>query len=724
MAEWMIKIFDMSAAAGGMVMVVLVLRLLFFRIPKSHICLLWGLVMIRFLIPVTFPTWLPVSLPSPAGLLSLAAESLGQEFSGQESFGQELFWQNGTRMENQTVFLDDFSRQDLAGEDRHADDPGGQRPGGQPSGGQHLSEWDVRMVLSVCFLVWAAAACLLAVFYLAGYWRLRRRLRTAIQAEPGVYETDQISGAFVFGAAKPAIYLPAGLGREERRMILLHERAHLARKDHLIKLAGLWMVCVHWFSPLAWIAFRFLCRDMEMACDERVIRSMETDEKKTYSKVLLAAAAKESGLRFSLSFRESNTRLRIRHIFRYRKPKFWAAAALAAGLVIVAAGFLSGPEPARTGRTDTYVIGGADGPTSIFIAGKTDGEEPAWNEWPELEWLLDTTVPTVFSRETAADPQRTQTDGQTSTPVTIDLATDTELVFHGAFGLFAFQKENGRWEPTLCLTDPEVITEEMVTQLAALMGKQDWESEDSIHPEDRLKKADTGGAETGFGHWIEADVAKRNDGTIAMLGGYETDEQIRLVDLFYGYYDPQDQIFHQAYLFCGDRQEYENPAGEFVRQRYLFSRDGVDYYVRTPRSQFDFESQFGDTFDFPYGRMELMGANGTDAKILDSMMLVGSAPDSQKVILTRDRLVYTAAQEQSEAGMSKPCLVSIALDGSDRRIANIPHQVYDNLFYEEEGEQEYLYFDGWASPEASERPRCRITPDFARSELVELVPSS
>ncbi len=192
--------------------------------------------------------------------------------------------------------------------------------------------------------LWLAGIAALLLYSVLGLSKLKRNLRSAQEAESGVYEAQGLETAFVLGLLKPKIYLPCGLSAEEREYILLHERTHLRRGDHLIKLAAFVALCVHWFNPLVWLSFLLSTQDMEMSCDEAVIAKLGSGVKKAYSGSLLSLAAGKRILRATpLAFGEGDTKIRIKNVLNYKKPSFWVTVALAILVAVVGVGLASDP---------------------------------------------------------------------------------------------------------------------------------------------------------------------------------------------------------------------------------------------------------------------------------------------------------------------------------------------------------------------------------------------
>ncbi len=180
------------------------------------------------------------------------------------------------------------------------------------------------------------------------YLRLKYLVREAVKI-PGGWECDRIETAFILGFIRPRIYLPMGMTAANRRYILAHERTHLRKGDHWFKLLAYIAVAIHWFNPLAWIAYLLLCRDMEMACDERVVQDMDVQERKRYSAALLSCSTNR--IHYAgcpVAFGEVSVRQRIVSVLHYRKPGFWISLASVAALAFVAVFLLTTPRGAET----------------------------------------------------------------------------------------------------------------------------------------------------------------------------------------------------------------------------------------------------------------------------------------------------------------------------------------------------------------------------------------
>ncbi|MBR0139262.1 MAG: M56 family metallopeptidase, partial [Firmicutes bacterium] len=209
--------------------------------------------------------------------------------------------------------------------------------------------------------IWAAGAALMLIYAGASWALLRRRVSEAVRLDPSlcpkglegrVFLCDRIASPFILGLAKPCIYLPSDLPEEDYTAVLAHERAHLSRLDHWWKPLGFAVLSVHWFNPLVWTAYVMLCRDIELACDEKVIKAMDAGEKKAYASALLSCSMPASALRACpLAFGEVAVKDRVKAVAAYRKPGFWIVLLAVAACAAAALFFLTDPVSAEGGAS-------------------------------------------------------------------------------------------------------------------------------------------------------------------------------------------------------------------------------------------------------------------------------------------------------------------------------------------------------------------------------------
>ena len=319
MAAVFLKLLNLSISASWLVLAVLVLRLVSKRSPKWMNVLLWGMVALRLM--------LPFSIESALSLIP-SAETLSPEV---------VRFDPAPTITSGVEFIDNAVNPSLS-ESFAAAPLASVNP---------LYVWTY-----LAGWVWLIGLGAMLLYALVSYLRLRRRVSVSLCVRENIYLCDAISSPFILGVVKPRIYLPSGLDEVQRQNVLSHERAHLARRDHWWKPLGFALLAVYWFNPVLWLAYALLCRDIELACDERVIRTMDESAVKTYSTVLLACSMpRKAVITCPLAFGEVGVKERVRNALRYKKPAFWVIAASVAVCVVVAVCFLTNP------RTDTDAAG-------------------------------------------------------------------------------------------------------------------------------------------------------------------------------------------------------------------------------------------------------------------------------------------------------------------------------------------------------------------------------
>ena len=201
-------------------------------------------------------------------------------------------------------------------------------------------------LLPVITVIWILLALGIGAYSVIAYIHLRRKVSDAVRI-PGGWESDRIDTAFVLGFIKPKIYIPTGMSKDTRKQILAHERTHLDKGDHWIKMIGFLALAVHWFNPLVWVSYILLCRDMEMACDERVVQFMELEERKAYSSALLRCNShRPHYAACPVAFGEVSVKYRIKSILNYRKPSFWLSLLAVIAFLFVSVCLLTNPREA------------------------------------------------------------------------------------------------------------------------------------------------------------------------------------------------------------------------------------------------------------------------------------------------------------------------------------------------------------------------------------------
>ena len=319
MAAVFLKLLNLSISASWLVLAVLALRLVSKRSPKWMNVLLWGIVALRLM--------LPFSIESALSLIP-SAETVSPAVV---QFDPAPTITSGVSVIDNAV---------------------------NPALSEHFAAAPTASVnplyvwTEIAGWVWLIGLGAMLLYALVSYLRLRRRVSVSLPIRDRIYLCDAISSPFILGVVKPRIYLPSGLDEVQRQNVLAHEQAHLARRDHWWKPLGFALLAVYWFNPVLWLAYALLCRDIELACDERVIRTMAESAVKTYSTVLLACSMpRKAVITCPLAFGEVGVKERVKNALHYKKPAFWVVAASVAVCIVVAVCFLTNPP------TDTDAAG-------------------------------------------------------------------------------------------------------------------------------------------------------------------------------------------------------------------------------------------------------------------------------------------------------------------------------------------------------------------------------
>lgn len=222
----------------------------------------------------------------------------------------------------------------------------------------------LRFWTSVSSWLWLTGAVVLLLIGVVFYFRLKSRMDSAIRVEGDLYETDGIQSPFVLGVLKPKIYIPLDLSGQEREFIILHERTHIRRFDHIIKFVAYLILCLHWFNPMAWVAFRLMGLDMEMSCDELVMKNLGSEIKRNYSMSLLSIAADRRVLKSSpLAFGENGVEKRVKNVLKFKRPSRFAFALVIPLVILLSLGLAM----SRSDVGGLYDFGGSNAKNTYVI---------------------------------------------------------------------------------------------------------------------------------------------------------------------------------------------------------------------------------------------------------------------------------------------------------------------------------------------------------------------
>ena len=320
----LIKLSLIGSLFAGAVMLV---RLIFPKTPKWIICLLWGVVALRLICPVSIES-----------NVSLVPDSIS---SGQiiTNIGDEYIGDVNVIYENNEEYSDAVEA--------------GRQPIQSGDGYYVVTEADSleapktveETLYPILSWVWVAGVVLMLGYTVASYLMLRRKMAEATLLRDNIWQCEQVDSPFVLGFFKPKIYLPYTVTDSDMVNVIAHEQAHIHRRDHWWKPVGFILLSLHWFNPVLWLAYILLCRDIEAACDEKVIKHMEKDEKRSYSTALLNCSVNRRRIAACpLAFGEVGVKERVKTVMNYKKPAFWIVVTAVALCIVVAVSFLTNPK--------------------------------------------------------------------------------------------------------------------------------------------------------------------------------------------------------------------------------------------------------------------------------------------------------------------------------------------------------------------------------------------
>lgn len=316
MAQFLHNLLTASMRGSVVIVAVLFLRLVLRKIPKKFLCFLWLLVGLALLMPFEIrsdlslqPEWETVTTVQWVEDVPVSTDTLPLPTDNDQI---------------ESIPVPSAATSSL------------------PSRGEVVQKGKTDRTSQIFFL-WLSIAGLFLLYTFWSYWKLKRLVREAVKIKGG-WECDRIDTAFILGFLRPQIYIPMGLSKDVRKYILAHERTHLEKGDHWFKMMGFLALAMHWFNPLVWVAYILMCRDMEMACDERVVQFMDLAERKEYSAALLTCSANRVYLAGPVAFGEVSVKKRIRAVLKYKRPGFWISLAGVIAIGFVAVCLVTSPE--------------------------------------------------------------------------------------------------------------------------------------------------------------------------------------------------------------------------------------------------------------------------------------------------------------------------------------------------------------------------------------------
>lgn len=344
MSAVFLKILNMSISASWIAATVLLLRLCLKCAPKWWNVLLWGLVAVRLMLPfsiesslsllpraeVVSPTHIVPSVPGKAVPMIGGAAAIASGAKTQLPIWTILAW------------------------------------------------------------VWLFGVLVLVLYTLVSTLRLRHQVREAVRLQGNIYQSEQVASPFVLGILRPKVYLPYHMDSREAQHVLAHEQAHLRRGDHFWKPLGFLLLTIHWFNPLIWLSYAMLCRDIELACDEKVIRDLRREERADYMQALVACSVNRRRIAACpLAFGETGVKERVKSVMNYKKPTLWVMLLALALSVVLAGCFLTDPKDTNSDRTAATASSSEEADPDTADSAPEESAQPA--EQDALRESLSTT---------------------------------------------------------------------------------------------------------------------------------------------------------------------------------------------------------------------------------------------------------------------------------------------------------------------------------------------
>ena len=310
MNELFLKIINMSISASWFVLAVLILRFVLKKAPKWVNVLLWGIVAVRLAFPFSIESAFSL-IPSAETISpSIMMDTVPSIQTGVPAINNVINPVIGSSL---------------------APAPG--------ASANPLQIW-----IPILSMIWVAGVAILFVYTAVSYWRLRRKVSEAVILRDNIFQSENVASPFVLGIIKPRIYLPFNMNGQDLEHVVAHEQAHIRRKDHWWKPLGFLLLTIHWFNPLMWLAYVLLCRDIELACDEKVIKELDNEQRADYAQALVVCSVNRRMIAACpLAFGEIGVKDRVKSVMNYKKPEFWIIFLAVIACVIVAVCFLTNP---------------------------------------------------------------------------------------------------------------------------------------------------------------------------------------------------------------------------------------------------------------------------------------------------------------------------------------------------------------------------------------------
>ena len=423
LSEVFLKILNMSISASWLVLAVLLLRLVLKKAPKWVSVLLWGFVAVRLICPFTIESVLSL-IPS--------AETVSPEIM--------MDWtpEISTGIGSVDTVINPIITQTFAPNPATSANP-------------------LQILIPVAGILWFTGIVAMLLYTAVSYFLLRRRVATAVLLRNNIYQSENVDSPFVLGIIKPKIYLPFQMDGKNLEHVIAHEESHIRRKDHWWKPFGFVLLALHWFNPLMWLGYILLCRDIELACDEKVIKEMDNENRADYTQALVACSVNRRRIAACpLAFGEVGVKERVKSVMNYKKPAFWIIVVAVVTCIAVAVCFLTNPlnrvSLSKLKSDEINMPGILDDITGMIVT--YEGISVACPEQADVNRFLATMEKIDVSR----DPISLSRSEDRDKDFTIMINANTELHFNKSFTEFWV---DNHVKPSLThrITNPETAKE-------------------------------------------------------------------------------------------------------------------------------------------------------------------------------------------------------------------------------------------------------------------------
>ena len=365
MEKVFLQTLNMSITASWLVLAIVILRLILKKAPKAISVFMWALVGVRLICPFSFESILSL-IPS--------AETVPQDII----YSEAPAIHSGVPIFNSTV--NPIISENLA-----------------PEVGVSVNP--MQIIAFVASVIWIVGIVAMVLYTVVSYFRIHRKVREAVPYQENIWLCDHIDTPFILGVIRPRIYLPSNMNEQDIEYVIAHEKAHLKRHDHWWKPLGFLLLTVYWFNPILWIAYILLCKDIELACDEKVIKDMGSEIKKPYSEALINCSVPRKMISACpLAFGEVGVKGRVKSVLNYKKPAFWIIVVAVVASIVVAVCFLTNPKQDTELGISSQKSGSDLNGVSLEIV---DADLSAPDPYIIVEWKNDTDIKLSFGEQFA-----------------------------------------------------------------------------------------------------------------------------------------------------------------------------------------------------------------------------------------------------------------------------------------------------------------------------------